>query len=86
VTERQAEAVGKKKGWRDGAPLQCILGKLSCFVANGSANFLGEVCWQFGHAMLFASMFCALLQNFLLSLALSYEIAVNANLSTADYL
>ena len=36
--------------------------------------------------MLFACMFCALLQNFLLSLSLRYEVAIYPNLPTTDYL
>jgi hypothetical protein len=58
---------------------------LSGFVAHGAAYLLGEVCWKFVHAVLFAAMFRALFQNILFSLASSYEVAVHAYISAGDY-
>jgi hypothetical protein len=39
---------------------------LSGFVANGTPDLNCQICQKFGHTMLFASMFHALLQNILL--------------------
>jgi hypothetical protein len=52
---------------------------LGGFVANGGPDFIREVCRQFVHAMLSATVFGALFQNVLYGLAPPHEVTVDAH-------
>jgi len=58
---------------------------LGGFVADDTLNSIRELCRNFGHTVIFASVLGALLQNVLLSFASGPKIAVHTHVSAADY-
>ena len=57
---------------------QCLGG------TDGTPNFIRELCRNFGHIVIFASVLDALLQNVLLSFASGHKVAIHTHVSTAD--
>src|SRR5713226_1502872 len=68
-----------------GSPGLAYVGNLGGFVADGAPDLIGKLCRKFGHVVSGAGVFGGLLQNVLLSFASRHEVAVDANVSTADY-
>ena len=66
--------------------LALSVGKLRGFVVNSGPHFVRYLGRNFVHAVIGARMIGTLLKNILFAVALSDEIAVHANISTADYL
>src|SRR3989442_1449568 len=79
VTRRRGEPV---KARRIGSEF----GDLGGFVADRTPDLVHKLCRNFGHVMDAACVFGALLKNVLLGFTFRDEIAVHANVSTADYL
>src|SRR6266705_2504014 len=61
-------------------------GDLGGFIAYRTPDLVHKLCRNFGHVMGAACVFGALLENVLLGFTFRDEIAVHANVSTADYL
>jgi len=76
----------RRKGARERA-FSCLVWFvcwLCCFVADGTPELLRDLWWNFGHVVGCARVFCGLLQDVLLSLALRHKVAVHSHVSTAD--